>query len=43
MVCKGKRKTAGNFIWRFQEGSTTMSAQNPSATAQDAETSDDIV
>ena len=22
-VCKGKRKTAGGFIWRFQEGSTT--------------------
>lgn len=42
-VCRFTRKTAGGFIWRYQEGSTTMSEENPSSTAQDAETSDDIV
>lgn len=43
LVCTGKRKTAGGFIWRFQEGSTTMSEENPSSTAQNIETNDDIV
>lgn len=43
LVCLGKRKTAGGFIWRFQEGSTTTCEENPSSTAQDTETSDDIV
>lgn len=42
-VCRGKRKTAGNFIWRFQEGSTTMSEENPSSSAQNVETNNDIV
>lgn len=42
-VCRNKRKTAGGFIWRFQESSTTMCEEKPSSPAQDAETSDDIV
>lgn len=42
-VCKGKRKTAGGFIWRFQEGSTTKRSENPTETARDSETRDDIV
>ena len=43
-VCKGHGNTAGGFIWKIiQEGSTTMSEENPSSTAQNAETSDDIV
>ena len=43
LVCKGKRKTAGGFIWRFQEGSTTKRSENPTETARDSETRDDIV
>lgn len=43
LVCNNKRKTAGNFIWKFLKGSTTKSEENPSSPAQDAETSDDIV
>ena len=42
-VCNNKRKTAGGYIWRFQESSTTKCKENPSLPAQDAETSDDIV
>lgn len=43
LVCNGKRKTAGGYIWRFQESSTTMCEENPPSPAQNAETSDDIV
>ena len=42
-VCRGKRQTAGGYIWRFQEGSTTKYEENPSSAAQNTETSDDIV
>ena len=42
-VCHGQRKTAGNFIWRFQEGSTTTNEENPASLAQNIETNDDIV
>lgn len=43
LVCRGKRKTAGNFIWRFQEGSTTTRSEKPTETAHDSETREDIV
>ena len=42
-VCRGKRKTAGGYIWRFQEGSTTKCSENLAETAHDSETRDDIV
>lgn len=42
-VCRGKRKTAGGFIWRFQEGSTTKCEGKPSSTAPNSETREDIV
>lgn len=42
-VCRGIRKTAGGYIWRFQEGSTTKSLENPTKTARNSETRDDIV
>lgn len=43
MVCHGQRRTAGGYIWRFQEGSTTTCEENPTSPAQNTETSDDIV
>lgn len=43
LVCQGKRKTAGGFIWGFQESSTTKSIENPTIPAQSSETRDDIV
>ena len=43
LVCNGKRQTAGGFIWRFQEGSTTKSEEKLSSIAQDTEISEDIV
>lgn len=42
-VCRGKRRTAGGYIWRFQEGSTTKCSEKPAETAHDPETRDDIV
>ena len=42
-VLNGKGKTAGNYIWKFHESSTTKCSEKPTETAPDPETRDDIV
>lgn len=42
-VLCGRGKTAGGYKWKFHESSTTKCSQNPSETAPDLETKEEIV
>lgn len=42
-VLRGKGKTAGGYVWKYHESSTTKCSKNPIETAPNLETKDDIV
>lgn len=42
-VLRGRGNTAGGYIWKYHESSTTKCSENPTETAPNLETKDDIV